>query len=143
MSEPETLGAALRGFTLPPAAPRSEVVSSSERMPTKPPSQNSCSMEEFARAIWALTTLKRTSDFTTQQTKAWFCVLKRFPARVLNEAVVELATAETRFPELSDLFRLCQRRMPRDYCPNGGDQDAGKPPRDVIRQIAKDLGLDV
>jgi hypothetical protein len=91
----------------------------------------------------ALTTLKRTSNFTKQQLSAWFCVLRRFPAKVVNLSVVELATSETRFPEVADLFRLCQRKMPRAYVPMAGDDDMGKPGKDVVRQIAQDMGLTV
>jgi hypothetical protein len=62
---------------------------------------------------------------------------------VLNLSVVELAVSETRFPELADLFRLCQRKMPRAYVPMAGDDDMGKPGKDVVRQIAADMGLTV
>jgi len=133
-------------FSLPPvSAPVGELqtVSKPARPPTFQPSQAFCSPLEFARAMVALTTLKRTSDFTEKQLQAWHCVLRRFPAATINLSVVELATSETRFPELADLFRLCQRKMPRAYVPMAGDDDMGKPGKDVVRQIAQDMGLTV
>lgn len=134
-------------FELPPVvrqqAPPADLVSSSEKTLTTQPSRDSCSDVDFARAMLVLTTLKRTAAFTAQELEGWHCVLKRFPAPILNEAVVELATSETRFPEVADLFRLCQRKMPRPYCPNRGDDDLGKPTASVVREIARDLGLDV
>jgi len=69
--------------------------------------------------------------------------LKRFPIRVVNLAVVELATSETRFPEVADLFRKCQAKMPRGYSAMAGDDDLGKPGPRVVEQIARDVGLDV
>lgn len=133
-------------YDLPAVTVRSvdtQLVSSSEKTLTTPPLQPSCSKREFFRAMVALTTLKRTSEFTKQQLNAWFCVLRRFPAATINLAVVELATSQTRFPEVSDLFRLCQAKMPRGYVPMSGDDDLGKPPPSVVRQIAQDLGLSV
>lgn len=133
-------------FTLPPATASvadSQLTNTTARTLTTQPSQLSCSKKEFFRAMLALTTLKRTSNFTPQQLKAWYCVLKRFPARTINLSVVELATSETRFPELADLFRLCQQKMPRAYCPLAGNDDTGKPPPSMVRQIAVDLGLEV
>lgn len=133
-------------FDLPAATVRavdSQLVSSSAKPLTTTPSQPSCTKPEFAKAMLALTTLKRTSDFTKQQLNAWFCVLKRFPAKTINLAVVELATSETRFPEVADLFRLCHRKTPRPYSPMAGDDDLGKPGPKVVEQIARDLGLDV
>lgn len=90
-----------------------------------------------------MTSLKRTSDFTEEQANAWYCVMKRFPAKVINLAVVELATSQTRFPELADLFSLCQRRTPKAYCPMAGDDDPGKPTATTVAEIAKELGLSV
>lgn len=134
-------------FVLPPVvrqpAPQAALVSSSEKTLTTQPLPDSCSAEEFARAMVVLTTLKRTAAFTERELEGWHCVLKRFPAPILNEAVVELATSETRFPEVADLFRLCQRKMPRAYCPSRGDDDLGKPTASVVREIARELGLDV
>lgn len=133
-------------FSLPPATSSvadSQLTSTTAKPLTTQPSQLSCSKKEFFRAMLALTTLKRTSNFTPQQLKAWYCVLKRFPARVVNLSVVELATSETRFPEAADLFRKCQSKMPRGYCPNRGDDDMGKPTPSVVESIARDLGLDV
>ena len=124
-------------------APQAALVSSSEKTLTTQQSPGSCSDEDFARAMVVLTTLKRTAEFTDQQLEGWLCVLRRFPANVINEAVVELATSQTRFPELADLFCLCQRKMPRAYCPNRGDDDLGKPTASVVREIARELGLDV
>jgi hypothetical protein len=134
-------------FSLPPvtaSAADSQLVSSSAKPLTTTQLPSSCGKVEFAKAMLALTTLKRTSDFTKQQLQAWHCVLRRFPARVINLSVVELATSETRFPELADLFRLCQRKMPpREYCPMRGDDDLGKPGKDAVAEIARELGLDV
>ena len=133
-------------FDLPPVTAKPvdpSLVNTNGKPPTKPPSSSSCSPKEFAKAIWALTSLKRTSDFTGDQTKAWYCVLKRFPAQVINLSVVELATSETRFPELADLFRKCHAKMPKDYCPMGDSTDAGRPSPQLVKQIAADMGLDV
>ncbi len=133
-------------YSLPPATSRSAellVTSRPDRTLTEMPSQDSCSDEDFAKAMWALTSLKRTAALTDEQVDAWHCVLKRFPAKVLNLAVVELAVSDTRFPELADLFSLCQRKMPRAYCPNRGNDDLGKPTPSVVESIARDLGLDV
>jgi hypothetical protein len=33
--------------------------------------------------------------------------------------------------------------MPRAYVPMAGDDDMGKPGKDVVRQIAQDMGLTV
>lgn len=129
-------------FSLPPAA-RHEVARSNAKPQTTEPSPHSSTEAEFAKAMLVLTTLKRTADFTPVQLRGWFSVLKRFPPNVLNAAVVELATSETRFPELADLFRLCQSSMPKGYNPMGGDSDSGKPSKRLVREIAKDLGLDV
>ena len=135
-----------RVFSLPPVSgPSAEllVTNKPDRTLTATPSQASCSDEDFGKAMWVLTNLKRTSAFTEEQVDAWHCALKRFPAKVLNLSVVELAVSETRFPELADLFRLCQRKMPRAYAPMAGDDDMGKPGKDVVKQIAADMGLDV
>lgn len=133
-------------FSLPPVSgPVGELqtVSKPARPPTSQPLQASCSPLEFARAMVALTTLKRTSDFTEKQLQAWHCVLRRFPAATINLSVVELATSETRFPELADLFRKCHAKMPKAYCPMGDSTDAGKPSPQLVKQIAQDMGLTV
>jgi hypothetical protein len=133
-------------FSLPPVTASvadSQLTNTTARPLTTQPSPTGLSKKEFFRAMVALTTLKRTSNFTKQQLSAWFCVLRRFPAKVVNLSVVELATSETRFPEVADLFRLCQRKMPRAYVPMAGDDDMGKPGKDVVRQIAQDMGLTV
>lgn len=121
----------------------SSLVSSSEKPLTTTPSLVFCSVTEFGEAIRVLSRLKRTANFTEEELLAWYAVLRRFPARVVNLAVVELATSETRFPEVADLFRKCQSKMPRGYCPNRGDDDLGKPTPSVVESIARDLGLDV
>lgn len=133
-------------WSLPPATSQSAellVTSKPDRTLTTTQSQVSCSDEDFVKAMLVLTTLKRTAAFTAEQVDGWHCALKRFPAKVLNLSVVELAVSETRFPELADLFRLCQRKMPRAYVPMAGDDDMGKPGKDVVRQIAQDMGLTV
>jgi hypothetical protein len=53
--------------------------------------------------------LKRTAAFDETQIAAWYGGLAAFPDWIINRAVLELATSETRFPEFGDVYQLCRR----------------------------------
>lgn len=79
------------------------------------------------------------------QILAWYAALADFPINVVNRAIIELSLTETRFPELSDLYRLCRAAIPKPYF--GGtppkDGSEGRPTSEEITAIAKRLGLEV
>lgn len=102
-----------------------------------------------AKALAHLCALKRTSDFTDLQIEAWYGGLSAFPDWIINLAVIELATSETRFPEFGDVYQLCRRQALKagvmkqpDYSPNGSDRVERKITNDEIHTIGSALGLE-
>lgn len=114
--------------------------------PQSQPSHPRCSAVEFGKAMAALTALKRTSDMTEPQIRAWYATLGLFPAKTINAAILELCLTETRFPELGDVYQICRRKLPpelqADYVPNGS-ADPNRPSGKEIAAIAQRLGLEV
>lgn len=108
------------------------------------PSPRSCTRAEFGQAIAVLTSAKRTSDFTQEQLRVWYAFLAGYRAATIRRAVETLVVTETRFPELSELFKLCRRIEPPDvpYGPNGtGDL---RPAYEVeLQAIADRIGWDI
>ncbi len=84
---------------------------------------------EFARTMAHLTALKRTTELTKVQLRAWYAVLGAFPNWIVNRAVIEMAASETRFPEVGDLYRLCRTAainaglLKLPYSPHAGTND--------------------
>lgn len=78
---------------------------------------------------------------------AWYRVLCGFPIEMINHAVLELCLSETRFPEIGDLFQICQRlwqqKHPPAYSPHGTGHDVKRPTRAIVKQIADRFGLPV
>lgn len=102
----------------------------------------------MAKALAHLCALKRTAGFDEIQTLAWFGALSAFPDWIINRAVLELATSETRFPEFGDVYQLCRRQAlkagilkPPEYSPNGGEKTERKITNDEIHTIGAALGL--
>ena len=101
-----------------------------------------------AKALAHLCALKRTANFTDLQLDAWYGALSAFPDWIINMAVLELATSETRFPEFGDVYQLCRRHAlkagvikPAEYCPSGGEKTERKITNDEIHTIGSALGL--
>ena len=61
------------------------------------------------KALAHLCALKRTANFTEVQADAWISGLSAFPDWIVNRAILELATSETRFPDFGDVYQLCRR----------------------------------
>lgn len=103
-----------------------------------------CDERNFAKAMLALTALKRTADFTEPQLTAWHAVLSGYKPETINRAVLMICASEQRFPELSDMLQWCRKIEPRSipYAPNG---DGNPKPiyDDEMRTIAAKLGLEV
>lgn len=136
-------------FSLPPATVRgavSKVATSSGLPAVQPPSSNSqpttMTKREFVKSMAELVRLKRTTEFTKPELRAWYAALRCFPWTVVNRAVIETSLSETKFPDLGDLVRACDKQLPKGYCAMGGD-GPWKPSSSLVQSIAKDLGLDV
>ena len=111
---------------------------------TSKPSQVSCDAPNFAKAMLALTALKRTADFTEPQLTAWHAVLSGYKPTTINRAVLMICASEQRFPELADVLQWCRKIEPREipYSPNG----TGEPKplyEPELKSIAYRLGLEV
>jgi len=113
-------------------------------------STGSLTLTEFSQSIKRLAVLKRTTAFSDDesglaQALAWYAALADFPLRVVNRAIVELSLTESRFPELSDLYRICRKAVPKTYSasspPERGDEF--RPTDDEITTIGQRLGLEV
>lgn len=63
----------------------------------------------MAKALAHLCALKRTAGFDETQIAAWYGGLSAFPDWIINMAVLELATSETRFPEFGDVYQLARK----------------------------------
>lgn len=103
----------------------------------------------MARALAHLCALKRTAGFDETQIAAWYGGLAAFPDWIINLAVLELATSETRFPEFGDVYQLCRRQALKagvmkqpEYSPNGSDRVERKITNDEIHTIGSALGLE-
>lgn len=107
-------------------------------------SRVSCDAPAFAKAMLALTALKRTADFTEEQLVTWHAVLAGYKPATINRAVLMICAEQTRFPELSDLLQWCRKIEPREipYSPNG--TGTAKPLyEDELQLIAERIGLEV
>lgn len=101
-------------------------------------------MGQFAKAMLALTALKRTADFTEEQLAAWHAVLAGYRHTTINRAVLMVCAEQMRFPELSDLLQWCRKIEPREipYAPNGTGEP--KPLYDEeMLSVAARIGLEV
>jgi hypothetical protein len=92
--------------------------------------------------------LKRTADFTEIQVEAWYAGLSAFPDWIINMAVIELATSETRFPEFGDVYQLCRTHAFKNEVmkrPEPGQFSDGNKERKItnneIHTIGSALGL--
>jgi hypothetical protein len=108
------------------------------------PSMVSCDELSFAKAMLALTALKRTADFTEPQLTAWHAVLSGYKPTTINRAVLMICASEQRFPELADVLQWCRKIEPREipYSPNG----TGEPKplyEQELKAIAARIGLEV
>lgn len=111
---------------------------------TSKPLPVSCDEPSFAKAMLALTAMKRTADFTEPQLTAWHAVLSGFKPTTINRAVLMICASEQRFPELADLLQWCRKIEPREipYAPHG---DGNPKPlyEPEIKAIAARIGLEV
>jgi hypothetical protein len=94
-----------------------------------------------------LSALKRTTEFTDLQVLAWYGGLSKFPAWIINLAVLRLATSQDRFTEFGDVYQLCRREAIRagllsePYVPAGND--SRNIPQKEILAIGEAMGLAV
>jgi hypothetical protein len=82
------------------------------------------------------------------QADAWISGLSAFPDWIVNRAILELATSETRFPDFGDVYQLCRRHAitsgvmkPPEYSPNGAEKTERKITNAEIHTIGSALGL--
>lgn len=82
------------------------------------------------------------------QIAAWYGALAAFPDWIINRAVLELATSETRFPEFGDVYQLARKHALKEgvlkqpeYCPNGSEKTERKITNDEIHSIGRALQL--
>lgn len=105
-----------------------------------------CTSREFGKAMIHLSLLKNTVRLTEPTVEKWFMVMKIFPTKIINMAIVELSLTDRPFPALSDLYQICRRKLPPemqvDYCPNG-TMDPKRLSTKEIEAAAQRLGLDV
>lgn len=136
-TEPRRLGDHLpQAFAKHPRKPASVEMSK--------PLQVFCDAPSFAKAMLALTALKRTADFTEPQLTAWHAVLSGFKPTTINRAVLMICASEQRFPELADVLQWCRKFEPRDvpYSPNG-DGNVKPLYEPELKAIAARIGLEV
>lgn len=92
-----------------------------------------------------LCALKRTAAFNEVEMRAWYGGLSQFPAWMLNRAIIDLVSGETRFPEFGDLYQRCRRiaikagMIKEPYMPNGEAKKGIT--TDEILSIGQALGL--
>lgn len=90
-----------------------------------------------------LTALKRTTDLSEPQVKAWYAVLAGFPQETLNRAIIEVALTKEKFPDVGDLYQICRRSLPKPYSPHGDGSEADKLRPSEIAAVAERLGLKI
>lgn len=128
--------------------PREEVSRHLTQVSTQSPGLRHATALGVATALAHLCALKRTSNFTDLQVDAWYGGLSAFPDWIINRAVLELATSETRFPEFGDVYQLCRRHALKTGImkqPEVSQYTDGKTERkvtnDEIHTIGSALGL--
>ena len=95
----------------------------------------------FLTAIELLVSAKRTLELTPHQAETWTAALSIYQSRpsIVHRAVIELATDEDPFPDLSKLLLRCEkiRRETDGTLP----QDAAKLKFSRTAELAKAWGL--
>lgn len=114
------------------------------REPSTPsPTSLPMTKQQFAESMLALVALKRTMEFSKIQLWAWFAVLNKYPWPVLNRAVLETALSNEAFPDIKDVVEACDRHYRvKQYCPSGVETE-WKPPKSMVEDVARELGLEV